>query len=110
MALGISATLFFVGIASSTMTAYMPELFRTSYRSTGTGAAFNLGSAVGGAVPSIVAAPLLAGFGGIGVAVMLAGFALVATLSIVFLRETSGRSLHEPAADDTVLPAAANRT
>jgi MFS family permease len=105
MGLGISATLFFVGISSSTMTAFMPELFRTAYRSTGTGAAFNLGSAVGGAVPSIVAAPLLAGFGGIGVAIMLSAFALVATVSVAFLHETRSRSLDEttptPAAPTT---------
>ncbi|MFJ8812981.1 MFS transporter [Amycolatopsis thermoflava] len=106
LGLGISATLFFVGTASSTMTAYMPELFRTAYRSTGTGAAFNLGSALGGAVPSIIAAPLIAAFGGTGVAVMLAAFALVATASIFFLSETRGDSLDEAA---TAIPRAAAR-
>jgi MFS family permease len=103
MGVGISAALFFVGITSSAMTAFMPEIFRTSYRSTGTGAAFNLGSAVGGSVPSIVAAPLLAAYGGVGVAVLLSAFALVATVSVGFLRETRGRSL-----DDTASAAASD--
>jgi MFS family permease len=110
LGLAISVALFAVGITSSTMTAYMPEIFRTDYRSTGTGAAFNLGSAVGGSVPSIVAAPLLASFGGIGVAILLSAFALVATLSVAALRETRGRSLDDTAtttADDpSVRPAA----
>lgn len=106
MGLGISATLFFVGISSSTMTAFMPELFRTAYRSTGTGAAFNLGSAVGASVPSIIAAPLLAAFGGIGVAVMLSAFAFAATVSVAFLNETRGRSLDDTATKTAARPAA----
>ncbi|GAB3688180.1 MFS transporter [Saccharopolyspora tripterygii] len=106
MGLGISATLFFVGISSSAMTAFMPELFRTAYRSTGTGAAFNLGSAVGASVPSIIAAPLLAAFGGIGVAVMLSAFAFAATVSVAFLNETRGRSLDDTATTTAARPAA----
>jgi MFS family permease len=80
-------------------TAFLPEIFRTSYRSTATGVSFNLGSLVGGAIPPIVAAPVLAAYGSIGLSVMLAVFAAVAALSVVALRETRGRSLVDEPAD-----------
>lgn len=102
LTIGVSAALFFVGCAASVMTAYMPEIFQTAYRSTGTGVGFNLGSAIGSAVPALVAAPLLAAYGWFSVALMLAGFALVATLSVAVLPETAGRSLADPLSVPTV--------
>jgi MFS family permease len=99
VAVAMAVTLFVVGMATGVATAFLPEIFRTSYRSTATGASFNLGSLVGGALPPIVAAPVLVAYGSTGLSIMLAVIAAVATLSVVALRETRGRSLlDEPAA------------
>lgn len=99
MGAAVSVTLFVVGMASGTTTAYLPEIFRTGYRSTATGLSFNIGSVVGGAIPPIVAAPLLAAYGSIALSLMMALVALVAVLCVVLLRETGGRSM-----DDTPEP------
>ncbi|GAA4556956.1 MFS transporter [Pseudonocardia xishanensis] len=98
MACAIAGTQILVGIGSGTTTALLPELFHTSYRATATGVSFNLGSVVGGALPPIVAAPLIATHGPIALSVLMACLAAVAFGSIVALRETRGRSLddHEP--------------
>ncbi|MFF0508763.1 MFS transporter [Streptomyces fimicarius] len=103
LALGISVALFFVGTASGTTTAFLPEIFRTSYRSTATGVSYNLGSLVGGAVPPIVAAPLLAAYGSLALGTMLALLAAISALCAYRLQETRGRSLHEH--EEPVAPA-----
>jgi metabolite-proton symporter len=95
VAVGMSVTLFLVGMATGAATALLPEIFRTSYRSTGTGVSFNLGSVVGGGIPPIVAAPLFAAYGSTGLSIMLALIAVIATLSVLALRETRGRSLED---------------
>jgi len=95
MAIAVAGTLLLVGVASGTTTAIIPETFHTRYRSTGTGVAFNMGSVVGGAIPPIVAAPLVAAFGSLGLAVMMAALAGVSALCVVFLAETKGISLQD---------------
>jgi hypothetical protein len=92
--IAMSVTLTLVGLANGPTAALIPETFRTSYRSTATGVSFNLGSVIGGAIPPILAAPLLAAYGSIGIGLMMAIIAAVATISIVLMRETVGTSLH----------------
>ncbi len=99
IAVAMSVTLFLVGLANGVTTALLPELFRTSYRSSAMGLSFNLGSVVGGAIPPILAAPLLVAYGSIGLSIMMAILAAVATMSGLALRETRGRSLAEEPAD-----------
>ncbi|TQC42281.1 hypothetical protein EEB14_49695 [Rhodococcus sp. WS4] len=95
MAVAVAGTLLLVGVASGTTTAIIPETFHTRYRSTGTGVAFNMGSVVGGAIPPIVAAPLVAAFGSLGLAVMMAVLAGASGVCVAFLAETKGISLQE---------------
>ncbi|MEZ2389129.1 MFS transporter [bacterium RCC_150] len=97
LAVAVCVTLFIVGIACGTTTALMPEIFSTRYRSTGAGVAFNLGSVLGGAIPPMLAAPILAASGSLGLSVMMAVLAAVSVLSVILLRETKGISLHEHA-------------
>ena len=99
IAVAMSVTLFLVGMANGVTTALLPEMFRTSYRSSAMGLSFNLGSVVGGAIPPILAAPLLVAYGSIGLSTMMAILAAVATLSGLALRETHRRSLAEELAD-----------
>lgn len=100
MAVAVSVTLTLVGIASGTTTALLPEIFATRYRSTGTGVAFNFGSVLGGAIPPIIAAPLFAVSGSLGLSLMMAFLAFISVVSAAFLRETRGVSLHNDLDED----------
>ena len=78
--------------------AYLPELFRAEYRYTGAGMAYNLAGIVGGALPLLVAQPLLARWGTDGLAFFVTGLAAMSTLCLFALRETRGEVLDpEPA-------------
>lgn len=91
----LTVTLFVVGVSNASTTVFLPETFRTAYRSTGTGVSFNIGSVVAGAIPPIIAAPILAGYGSIGLSIMLAVLAAIAFVSVIFMRETSKESLYD---------------
>src|SRR5690625_2381807 len=90
MTIAVSGTLFIVGMTVGPVTALMPEIFNTNYRSTGTGVAFNLGSLIGGAVPPIIAAPILAAVGSTGLSIMMAVIELVTVVAAIAFRETRG--------------------
>lgn len=104
--LALTVTLFVVGLSNGSTTVFLPETFRTSYRSTGTGVSFNIGSVVAGAIPPIIAAPILAAYGSIGLSIMLAILAAVAVVSVVFMRETNKSSLYEAQGDESGVPVA----
>jgi MFS family permease len=95
MTVATSVTLTLVGVACATSTVLIPETFRTSYRSTATGVATNMGSVVGGAIPPIIAAPLLAAAGSISLSLMMGILAAIATICVFLLRETVGISLND---------------
>jgi MFS family permease len=75
------------------MAAFIPELFATRYRYSGTALALNFAGVVGGAVPPLIAGALLATCGGWAIGVMLAGFALVSLVCTYLLPETNGTTL-----------------
>lgn len=93
--IALTITLFVVGLSNAATTVFLPETFRTAYRSTGTGVSFNIGSVIAGAIPPIIAAPILASSGSIGLSIMLAVLAAVAFLAVIFMRETSRESLYD---------------
>jgi len=68
-AVGLSGIMAVVGLSYGPAAAYLPEMFATRYRYTGAGIGYNLAGILGGALPLIVAPPLTAAFGGIGVGV-----------------------------------------
>lgn len=101
MGLAMSVSMFLVGLACIAVTVYLPETFPTRYRSTAVGVSFNLGSIIGGAIPPIIAAPLLATGGITALGIMLAVAAGITVISMLALKETRGIDLHgatEPAA------------
>ena len=85
--------------------AYLPELFRAKYRYTGAGMAYNLAGIVGGALPLVVADPLLARWGLDGLAYFVTGLAAMSTLCLFALRETRGEVL-DPELAAVPVPAA----
>jgi len=90
---GICLLLGVLGIPYGPAAAYLPELFRTEYRYTGAGVGSNLAGILGGALPLVVAPPLAAAYGGIGVGFYLAGLGLVSTLSVLATKETKDVTL-----------------
>jgi MFS family permease len=92
-ALAIAGTYAVSGTAYGPMAAFIPEIFATRYRYSGAGLALNLAGLVGGAVPTIVAAPLLATWGVPAIGVMMATVVLVSLVCTVALPETKGAAL-----------------
>jgi MFS family permease len=81
--------------------AFIPELFATRYRYTGTALAVNVAGVVGGAMPPLIAGTLQAAFGGWAIGFMLAIVALVSLACAHRLPETSGTTLRSTrGADD----------
>ena len=73
--------------------AFVPELFPTRYRYTGTALAVNLAGVAGGALPPLIAGPLQATYGSWAIGLMLAGLALVSLVCTYLLPETKGTAL-----------------
>jgi metabolite-proton symporter len=87
--------------AAGPIAAFVPELFATQHRYTGTALAMNLAGVAGGAVPPLIAGALQATCGGWAVGVMLAAFALASLVCTYLLPETNGSALRATQGADT---------
>jgi len=92
-AVAIAGTFAVAGCAYGPMAAFVPEIFATRYRYSGAGLSLNLAGLVGGAVPTVAAAPLLASYGVASVGVMLAAVVAVSFVCTALLPETKGVAL-----------------
>src|SRR5262245_16742356 len=92
-ALAMAGTYAVAGAAYAPMAAFIPEIFGTRYRYSGAGLSLNLAGLVGGAVPTIVAAPLLATWGVPAIGAMMATVVLVSLLCTALLPETKGTAM-----------------
>ncbi|GAC55962.1 putative major facilitator superfamily transporter [Gordonia hirsuta DSM 44140 = NBRC 16056] len=90
---GLIGTLLIFGIAYGPAGALLPELFEARYRYTGAGMGYNLGGIFGGAIPPLIAAPLIAGPGSIWVGVMLAVLSSISVLCTYLIVETKDRKV-----------------
>lgn len=96
--LALGVLMLAIGIPYGPAGAYLPELFGARYRYTGAGMAYNLAGVLGGAIPLVVAEPLMTRFGTAGLAGFVTALALVSTLCLLVMRETRGEALDtEPA-------------
>jgi metabolite-proton symporter len=101
-AAAIAGTKAVASISFGPIAAFLPELFPTRYRYTGTALAITLAGAIGGAVPPMIAGKLQTTYGGWAIGLMLAGFTLFSLACTYLLPETSGTSLRSTrGADDT---------
>jgi MFS family permease len=91
--LAMAGTYAVAGTAYGPMAAFIPEIFATWYRYRGAGLALNLAGLIGGAVPTIIAAPLLASWGVPAIGAMTATMVLVSLLCTVLLPETKGAAM-----------------
>jgi metabolite-proton symporter len=81
--------------------AFIPELFPTRYRYSGTAVAVNIAGVAGGAVPPLIAEALRATYGGWAIGVMLAILTMVSLVCTYLLPETNGTVLRSAqSADD----------
>ena len=78
------------GLGSGPTGAFIPELFATRYRYSGSALAVNLAGVLGGAVPPLIAGTLLATYGSWSIGVMLAVLALTSLVCTYLLPETIG--------------------
>jgi MFS family permease len=81
------------GIGSGPTGAFIPELFATRYRYSGSALAINLAGIVGGALPPLMAGTLLATYGSWSIGLMLAALALASLVCTYLLPETNGTTL-----------------
>jgi metabolite-proton symporter len=73
--------------------AFIPELFPTRYRYSGTALALNIAGVAGGAVPPLIAEALRATYGGWAIGLMLAILTVVSLVCAYLLPETAGTTL-----------------
>jgi MFS family permease len=89
-------------IGSGPTGAFIPELFATRYRYSGSALAVNLAGVLGGALPPLVAGTLQATYGSWAVGPMLAILALASFVCTYLLPETKGTALQSTRADAEV--------
>ncbi|WP_205874229.1 MFS transporter [Mycobacterium camsae] len=85
------------GAVFGPVSVFVPELFATRYRYTGTALSVNAAGVIGGAVPPLIADPLLEHYGSWAIGLMMATLALVSLGATYLLPETNGVALAEPA-------------
>jgi len=98
--IGVTVTLSLYGVANGPVGALLPEMFQSRFRYTGAGLSYNLGGIIGGAIPPILAAQIVANYSSIWVGVLLAGLSAVSLLCVLALPETKNNDLE---GDDTVV-------
>ena len=82
------------GIGSGPTGAFIPELFATRYRYSGSAMAINLAGILGGAVPPLIAGTLQAAYGSWVIGPMLASLAAAGLVCTYLLPETKDITLH----------------
>lgn len=87
--IGTCLTLVFAGLVFGPVSAFMPELFITRYRYTAAGFCYNVAGILGGAVPPLVAAAIIASAGPMAFGAFLAVLVLISAGCTLALRETS---------------------
>ncbi len=92
-ALAIMGTFGILGLSYGPMASFIPEVFETRFRYTGSGLAFNLGGILGGAMPPLVAGALLARYGSWAIGAMMAALILLSLLATYALPETKAKAL-----------------
>ena len=91
--LAMSGTYAIAASSYGPMAAFIPEIFGTRYRYSGAGLSLNLAGLLGGAVPTIIAAPLMAAWGVAAIGIMMTSVMLVSLVCTVLLPETKGLAL-----------------
>lgn len=81
----IAVTYAAIGIAMGPLASYLPSIFATRYRYTGTALSYNIGGILGGALPPVISPVLLSSFGSWAVGAMMGCLAVVSLISVLLL-------------------------
>jgi MFS family permease len=92
-AVAVIGMLAIAGIGSGPTGAFIPELFATRYRYSGSAFAVNIAGVFGGALPPLIAETLQSGYGSWAIGPMLAVLALASVACTYLLPETMGTPL-----------------
>ncbi|MCV7195913.1 MFS transporter [Mycobacterium angelicum] len=92
----IVGTYAIAALAYAPMTSFVPELFRTRYRYTGAGLALNIAGIVGGALPPLIAGPLITHYGAWTIGAMMAALVVISLAATYLLPETHGTAIDSP--------------
>ncbi|MFD9663278.1 MFS transporter [Rhodococcus sp. NPDC059968] len=87
-ALGVPVTMFISGLATGPLGAFLSELFHTRYRYTATGLSYSLAGMLGGAIPPLIATPIIAAWGGFAFGLVMAALAVVSLTCVLMIGET----------------------
>jgi hypothetical protein len=89
----IAGTFAISGFGSGPTGAFIPELFATRYRYSGSALSINLAGVIGGALPPLIAGTLLTTYGSWSIGAMLGALALTSLVCTYLLPETHGTML-----------------
>ncbi|WP_108921744.1 MFS transporter [Mycobacterium montefiorense] len=92
-AVAIAGTFAVTGFGSGPTAAFIPELFATRYRYSGSALSINLAGVLGGALPPLIAGTLLTTYGSWSIGAMLGALALTSLVCTYLLPETHGTQL-----------------
>ncbi len=92
-AVAIVGTFAISGFGSGPTGAFIPELFATRYRYSGSALSINLAGVIGGALPPLIAGTLLTTYGSWSIGAMLGALALTSLVCTYLLPETHGTKL-----------------
>lgn len=90
-------TLIIFGIAYGPAGALLPELFQARYRYTGAGLGYNLAGILGGALPPLAAAAMIAAGNTLGVGIMLSLLSAMSMMCLLVMKESSKNVMHADA-------------
>jgi MFS family permease len=93
--IALCVTMFIAGIEMGPIGAFLPELFRSRYRYTATGLSYSVAGVIGGAVPPLMAVPIITTYGGLAFGVIMAGLCLITLLYTLAVPETRNRDLEQ---------------
>lgn len=97
----VATTYALVGFCMGPQASFLPEIFPTQFRYSGSALSHTAGVIIGGSLLPVLSPVLLNYFGGWLVALVMGSLAFVSLISVSLLPETSGRALTEP---ETQLP------
>lgn len=100
-AIGLPVTMFISGVATGPLGAFLSELFHTRYRYSAAGFSYSLAGMLGGGVPPLVAASIIASLGGFAFGIIMSCICLVSLACVLAIGETKQLDLERDPAEAT---------
>ncbi|HEY5853533.1 MAG TPA: MFS transporter [Aldersonia sp.] len=90
---GLAVSFLVAGHAFGVSGSFLSELFHTRYRYTAAGLSYSFAGIIGGALPPLIAASIIATYGAFALGMLLAGVCVVSLAATLALRETRDTEL-----------------